>query len=68
MFSILVHRKALKEIDEFPTEDKQRILGWHGSDSLSFHVKVVTALQRIVLLSFGKSGIGLAARFRCLNR
>jgi len=26
MFSILVHRKALKEIDEFPTEDKQRIL------------------------------------------
>ena len=26
MFSMLVHRKALKEIDEFPTEDKQRIL------------------------------------------
>ena len=26
MFSILIHRKALKEIDGFPTEDKQRIL------------------------------------------
>jgi hypothetical protein len=26
MFSILIHRKALKEIDGFPAEDKQRIL------------------------------------------
>jgi mRNA interferase RelE/StbE len=26
MFSILIHRKALKEIDGFPAEDRQRIL------------------------------------------
>ena len=26
MFNILIHRKALKEIDRLPAEDKQRIL------------------------------------------
>jgi predicted RNA binding protein with dsRBD fold (UPF0201 family) len=26
MFSILMHKEALKEIDRFPTEDKRRIL------------------------------------------
>ena len=26
MFSVLIHRRALKEIDGLPTEDKQRIL------------------------------------------
>ena len=26
MFSILIHRKALKEINGFPAEDKRRIL------------------------------------------
>jgi len=47
MFNVLIHRKALKEIDGLPAEDKQRILSAIGEMAIDPFVGDVKPIRNV---------------------
>ena len=66
MFSILIHRKALKEIDRFPTEDKQRILNairQIATEPFSGDVKPIRGVKGLLRRRVGEYRIAFTVNF-----
>jgi mRNA interferase RelE/StbE len=66
MFSILIHRKALKEIDGFPTEDKQRILNairQIATEPFSGDVKPIKGVKGVLRRRVGDYRIAFTVNF-----
>jgi mRNA interferase RelE/StbE len=66
MFSILIHRKALKEINGFPTEDKRRILSairQIATDPFSGDVKPIKGVKGLLRRRVGEYRIAFTVNF-----
>jgi len=66
MFSILIHRKALKEIDRFPTEDKRRILNairQIATEPFSGDVKPIKGVKGLLRRRVGEYRIAFIVNF-----
>jgi mRNA-degrading endonuclease RelE of RelBE toxin-antitoxin system len=66
MFSILIHRKALKEIDGFPAEDKQRILSairQIAAEPFSGDVKPIKGVKGLLRRRVGDYRIAFTVNF-----
>jgi len=66
MFSILIHRKALKEIGGLPAEDKQRILTAireMATDPLGGDVKPIKGLKGVLRRRIGDYRIAFTINF-----
>ena len=66
MFSILIHRKALKEIDRFPTEDKRRILNAIrkiATEPFSGDVKPIKGVRGLLRRRVGEYRIAFTVNF-----
>lgn len=66
MFSILIHRKALKEINGFPTEDKRRILSairQIATEPFSGDVKPIKGVKGLLRRRVGDYRIAFTVNF-----
>jgi mRNA-degrading endonuclease RelE of RelBE toxin-antitoxin system len=66
MFSILIHKKALKEIDGFPAEDKQHILSAireMATDPFSGDVKPIKGIKGVLRRRVGDYRIAYTINF-----
>ena len=66
MFSILIHKKALKEIDGLPAEDKQRILSAireMAMDPFSGDVKPIRGIKGLLRRRVGEYRIAFTINF-----
>jgi mRNA-degrading endonuclease RelE of RelBE toxin-antitoxin system len=66
MFSILIHRKALKEIDGFSAEDKERILSairQMATEPFSGDVKPVKGVKGVLRRRVGDYRIAFTVNF-----
>ena len=66
MFSILVHRKALKEIDELPAEHRQRILSairLMAAEPFSGDVKPIRGVKGLLRRRVGDYRIAFSVNF-----
>lgn len=66
MFSILIHRKALKEIDRFPAEDKRRILDairQIAAEPFSGDVKPIKGVKGLLRRRVGEYRIAFTVNF-----
>ena len=66
MFSILVHRKALREIDNLPAEDKQRILSIlreMAADPFSGDVKRTKGTKAVLRRRIGDYRVAFTVNF-----
>ena len=66
MFSILIHRKALKEINGFPAEDKRRILSairQIATEPFSGDVKPIKGVKGLLRRRVGEYRIAFTVNF-----
>jgi len=66
MFRILIHKKALKEIERLPSEDKQRILTAireMATEPFSGDVKPIKGIRGLLRRRVGDYRIGFTVNF-----
>jgi mRNA-degrading endonuclease RelE of RelBE toxin-antitoxin system len=66
MFSILIHRKALKEIDGFSAEDKERILSairQMATEPFSGDIKPIKGVKGVLRRRVGDYRIAFTVNF-----
>jgi mRNA interferase RelE/StbE len=66
MFSVIIHKKALKEINGFPTEDRQRILTAiknMATEPFAGDVKPIMGVKGVLRLRIGDYRVAFTVNF-----